>query len=486
MRLIRLEVSGFKGVAKADLRFGDINVVAGSNGSGKSSVIDSLAVALSGSAALPDVPVKVGEKAAEIVATLEGGLTVRRRVTPDRKMSLTVERADGSRPPKPQEFLDGLCGSGLAFDPLAFIESKPKEQADTLRKMVKLDTTDLDVLHLAIYTERTLVGRQRDAAKGHAESLPAHADVGDSERSSADVLEQMGEANRAERQRDMLLAKAERLANQAAGEQGELNVLQGQLDALPADYEAELVSLNADMDNQEAEIRQAIQALQTKLLGLERKRHEDATAIATKSAEREAALRARIAECTANMQQFKADADAVVTEANSIVIPDVQVLQAQLADLDSYNRKVADNRRKADAQAAADGLAEQYRAMTAKLESLADQKAARVAAVKWPVDGLGFGDDGTVTFRGVPLAQASQAERLRTAMAIGLAMTGTVKIVLLREASLLDDESRKMVCDLATAAGAQIVLEIVGAPTDDVGNLFLMVDGEVAYASAQE
>lgn len=173
---------------------------------------------------------------------------------------------------------------------------------------------------------------------------------------------------------------------------------------------------------------------------------------------------------------------ALRLEANKVNVPDADALKQQIADVDAVNRKVRDNRRKNEAIAAWRGLADQYRELTEKIESIDAAKVSRLQSIQWPVDGLGLGEDGTVTFRGRPLEQASQAEQLRTAMAIGLHTAGEVKIILLREASLMDENSRKMVCDLAKSAGAQIVLEIVGAPDDTDGNCFVMMEGQVIYA----
>ena len=113
-------------------------------------------------------------------------------------------------------------------------------------------------------------------------------------------------------------------------------------------------------------------------------------------------------------------------------------------------------------------------ATTAEIEAIDAEKAAMLAAATFPVDGLGFGADGGVTFQGVPLAQASGAERIRVSMAVALAANPEIRVVLIRDASLLDEDSMAAVVAMAEAADAQVWLERVG--TADPGAV-VIVDG---------
>ncbi|NGZ99664.1 hypothetical protein G5V59_02720 [Nocardioides sp. W3-2-3] len=48
-------------------------------------------------------------------------------------------------------------------------------------------------------------------------------------------------------------------------------------------------------------------------------------------------------------------------------------------------------------------------------------KADALAKATFPVDGLGFDDDG-VTYQGVPFAQASSAEQIRVSLAMAMSL----------------------------------------------------------------
>ena len=84
-----------------------------------------------------------------------------------------------------------------------------------------------------------------------------------------------------------------------------------------------------------------------------------------------------------------------------------------------------------------------------------------MAAAAFPVVGLGFNDNG-VTFNGVPFSQASSAEQLRVSVAMGLALNPTLRVVLIRDGSLLDDDSLAMVATMAAEKDSQVWIERVG------------------------
>lgn len=103
---------------------------------------------------------------------------------------------------------------------------------------------------------------------------------------------------------------------------------------------------------------------------------------------------------------------------------------------------------------------------TAQLAELDAEKARKLAAAKFPIDGLAFTDTG-VTFKGLPLENASGAEQLRVSVAIGLALNPKLKVLLVKDASLLDADSQALLAQMAQEADAQVWCEVVG--TEGVG-----------------
>src|SRR5260370_39362708 len=95
-----------------------------------------------------------------------------------------------------------------------------------------------------------------------------------------------------------------------------------------------------------------------------------------------------------------------------------------------------------------------------------------------PVEGLGFGE-GFVTFNGVPFDQASDAEQLSASIAIAMRTNSKLRVIRVRDGSLLDDSKMKILADMAAANGCQVWIETVRAVTDTA---VIIEDGAVRGA----
>ena len=120
-----------------------------------------------------------------------------------------------------------------------------------------------------------------------------------------------------------------------------------------------------------------------------------------------------------------------------------------------------------DLQASSDELSE-------RIDAIDTSRREQLAEAEWPVDGLGVDpEEGSVTYRDRPLRQASQAEQLAVAMGVAGRLNRDVRVILVREASLCDEETLSAMREQAVTLGAQLWLERVGE-----GGLQITVDDE--------
>ena len=155
---------------------------------------------------------------------------------------------------------------------------------------------------------------------------------------------------------------------------------------------------------------------------------------------------------------------------------DVSMLESDLAAVEDTNAKIRANN---DAKARRDRqaqLRQQYEDLSGQITALDKEKSDALAAATFPVDGLGFDDSG-VTFQGVPLSQASSAEQIRVSLAMGMALNSTLRVLMVRDGSLLDDESMAAIREQVAGQGYQLWIERVGS--DDEGAV-VIEDGAVA------
>src|SRR3990167_8338452 len=153
LKVVRLTAENIKLLSAVEITpTGDVIVIGGKNGAGKSSVLDSIAYAVGGQKLCPAQPIRHGQQRAKVQVDL-GDLVVTRTFTTGGGGQLVVTDKAGTRQPSPQAILDRLVGR-LTFDPLAFATMDPAKQRDTLRAIAGLDTSDLDTQRTTLYDQR--------------------------------------------------------------------------------------------------------------------------------------------------------------------------------------------------------------------------------------------------------------------------------------------------------------------------------------------
>jgi len=149
---------------------------------------------------------------------------------------------------------------------------------------------------------------------------------------------------------------------------------------------------------------------------------------------------------------------------------DVAGIKAKMAGIEDINRKVRANIARQQLERQFRELKGNYEDLTRQIDALDREKAKVIGAAKFPVEGLGLGLQG-VLYHDLPFEQASSAEQYRVSTAIGFELcpkTGeSIRIGLIRDASLLDDDSRKIIAETAAHYDAQLLLEVVTTDEHD-------------------
>jgi hypothetical protein len=162
--------------------------------------------------------------------------------------------------------------------------------------------------------------------------------------------------------------------------------------------------------------------------------------------------------------------------AKSPELVNLDAIQEQIDNAESINDQVRKRRAQGDIKAKRDATAIHAADFTAKLEAIDKTKADGLAGAKFPIEGLGFNEDG-VTYNGVPFSQASSAERLRVSTAMGMALNPKLRVMHIRDASLLDSANMATLADMAKAGDFQLWVERV----DETGTVGVVIeDGKVS------
>ena len=140
---------------------------------------------------------------------------------------------------------------------------------------------------------------------------------------------------------------------------------------------------------------------------------------------------------------------------------DEATVRQQITDAETVNAKVRAAKNRTTMQAQRDAKGADADRLTAQIDAIDAAKKAAVEAAKYPIPGLAVDDDG-VRLGAVPFSQASQAQRLRASFAIAAANSPKLRVVLIREGALLDDDGLALLQQIAAEYDVQVWIEVVG------------------------
>lgn len=434
-RIVRLTAENLKRLHAVEVTpDGSIVEITGKNGNGKSSLLDAIVLALGGGT-MPKAPIRNGEEEARIEINLGELIVIRRfkrREDGSILNTLTVQNADGAKFSSGQAILDSLIGK-LAFDPLEFTRLSAKEQFEALKQFVP--------------------GFDFAAnAKARKEAFDDRTDVN----------------------RDV-----KNLKSQVAGflipegtPEAEINI-----DELTAELEA------VGTHNTDIETRKANRARVADQVERERQAAADSRA-------RAAALReeADLLDKEADAHDASAAANEKrLAEAGPLPEPkDASVIRAKIEAANATNAHVRDKVRMNALIRQAETKDAEAKALTKKIEDLDAAKLKAIAEAKMPVAGIGFADD-YITLNDLPFEQASGAEQLRASIAIAMAANPKLRVLVVKDGALLDNESMKIVSEMAEANDVQVWIESVdsGRPGALVIEDGRLVDTEAMKIAAE-
>ena len=399
--------------------------IQGRNAQGKTSVLDALFWALAGARQAQDRPIRDGQTEARIRLDLAEIVVTRKfreqesgRVT----TSLAVESADGARFKSPQRLLDDLLGS-LSFDPLAFLRAQPREQFETLAAFVSdLDVAEFEGEQEHDYELRRVANREAKRARAAADAVIVPEDAPEAPVSLDELTSKLRDAEAANADRAEAGEVLARKRQQIESHRGTAKRERERIESL----KAEALKVKAAMDDRLAWIEKA-----------------EAEVAATKLPER---------------------------------VDTAPILNAMSA---AGDRNQAYEKRRRWRELSDEAAAQEKAAQVIDNRMNERKRAfeAAVASADMPVPGVSL-DDGTVHLHGVPLAQASDAEQLRVSCGVAMRQNADLRVLRIRDGSLLDAESMDVLREMADANDYQVWIERVADAADGVG--FFIEAGAVA------
>lgn len=407
--------------------------IAGKNGNGKTSVLDAIKWALAGGREIQWKPIRAGEEEAKIVLELGDDRGMAFKVTRKFKLkddpanegfttSLIVEAADGSKPKGPQELLNSLLGR-LSIDPVEFARATGAERVEMVKALVpEFDFATHEAEIARLYELRLECGREAKRLKGVADTFVTDPSLPPVIVNTASITAEFEAAQRATQANARARQSREEHAAEARRAREDAQDLRAQAKAL----EEKIAQLRAEADR--------------------RDRHAE-----------------RTDEALAALPPVPAD-------------PDVTSIRQRLDETLALNRRIEREAEGRAARKAADDKQAEWDGFDLRIKREEGIIQQAIASARLPVRGLTFSRTD-VFLDGIPFEQAADAHQVRVSLAIAMALSPKLRVIRIRDGSLLDSDAMAVLREVATDAGYQIWIERVQA--DDEATAIILQDGMV-------
>lgn len=419
MKIIELKAENIKKIKAIDIKpEGNIVLITGENGAGKTSVLDCIMYAFCGKEVLPPKPVREGAESGKVEVDLGDYIVTRIFSKTDSRVE--IKNKEGFKSSSPQAMLDSIVGR-IAFDPLEFARMKPKEQREFLMHASGVDTISIDEEIAKVYAQRMVLNRQvsyhEAILKKQYNELSDHTRqeiLPDAEEQIETLTNQLNTSIQSLTNRQFLADKIKSITKTIASTKQQINALKEQIRILEksiASNEKDMETAKKELDNLSIFEPEEIEAIQLQI----------------KQLQFNAELKKKFEEYEKNEAIFK----------NTIL----------------HERNEAESR----------------------LAQLRQQKVDMLNLIKMPVPEMTFNDD-VVMVDNIPFEQLNEAKQIEISMRVAMAMNPTLRVIKIANGSALGTKALNLIASIAAKHDYQVWIEKM----DESGKIGIVIEeGEV-------
>jgi DNA repair ATPase RecN len=441
LKILKAEIKNFKNISYREVEFeGRSAVIVGPNGSGKSSLIQAVCSPIN-SKMLPAEPVKQGEEKAEVILTIGGelyGEDVEYKIgcyfsQENKRGKIVLRNSEGTEISDGKTNLSQIIGN-ISFDIMEFMrlaktesgklsEAGVKKQIELVKSLIPKDTLSkihrLETEYHTKYEERTEINREIKYMKSNINA----------NRFSVEDIEKYKEE---------LDASDLRLKIDQAKEK---NAIINKCKNYISTYE-----------NDAREIAESVKVILSDYLLYD----EEGTVISALSALHYNKLK--------QVEKYVANNDLV----------DIDVLIEQLNNLSEHNIKCSQIKQLQEQEKNLREKESLAGKITKRLEKINIEKLELFQSGELPVKGLSFNDE-CVTYNGLPLTEEQHptSRLIAIGLEIGMALNPNLRLLVIKDGSLLDEKSMKYILKSCEQKGYQLLIEMVSTSGDDVNIEFV-------------
>lgn len=461
MKTTRIKIRNLFGITETELDGRSVELT-GSNGVGKTSVIDALRYALTNKSDR-NIIVRQGEKEGEILIETDTGLSIDRKKRTEQSDYKSVKE-NGREIMAPENFLKQLF-TPLQLDPVAFTLMDEKSKNRAILDLIEFDW-DLSFINEKFgevpswvnYEQNileVLSDMQSENGEWFKERQNVNRDIRNKQAFIEDIAKDIPENYQADKWESYDLGAAYKKLEQMK----EINSRIERAKLFRSSYDNKLRKLEADKMIEVTSAEKAIAAEREALLAdnermkAQIKANEDKLTGLSGTLEDKKAL----AETRFESAKTKLDADMSVADEYMDKQPvDCSELQEEVSVAEDMRRHLNEYKRMKDMQNELEELKKSSDEYTRKIELARTLPGIILETAKIPIEGFTV-ENGIPLINGLPVANLSEGEQLSLCVDVAISKPNGLQIILIDGTEKLSSENREKLYSKCHDKGIQFI-----------------------------
>jgi len=461
MKTTRIHIKNLFGISETELDGRSIEVT-GSNGVGKTSIIDSIKYALTNDSSR-DYVIKNGESEGEIFIETDTGLTIDRKKRVNQADYKNI-RQDGKPVQSPEAFVRELF-TPLQIDPVRFTQMSRQEQNRIILDLIEFNW-DLNWIKekfgeipQGVDYQQNILQVLNDIQSEKGVYFQTRQDINREIRNKtafiSDIAKDIPQGFQAEKWEAYDLSEAYTKITKAQ----EYNSRIERAKLFKDSYDNKVRGYQAEMEIAVSNLKSAITVEREQLTSeIERKKAEiKAAEDKLNSLSDKIADKTKIFESEYREKVAKLDSDIkVADEYTGKQLVNISAMQAEVKTAEEMKKHLNEYKRMKSMQDELETLEEHSKALTSKIELARELPGEILKTATIPVKGLTV-KDGIPLINGLPVSNLSEGEQLQLCVDVALSKPNSLQIILIDGAEKLSEKNRLELYEKCKEKGLQFI-----------------------------
>ena len=463
MKISKLKIENLFGIEQLELDGKSVELT-GSNGVGKSSVLDAIRLALTNNSKRKYV-VKNGKTEGRIFVKLDDGTSIDRKKRTDKSDYKSIKDENGNEINSPEAFLRDIF-TPLQLEPVEFLSMNEQEQNRILLNLIEFNKDKKEFIkekfgeeiNWVNYDESILeILNQIQAKEGkyYQDREEINRNVRNALAIAADIAKDIPEGYDAEKWRNFTLSEKYEALNKMkeyndkveraiAYKENYNNTVNG----YKGEYDSNIADINTRKNNEKASIENTIKEYETKIIELKKDLENLDNKYKVYETEVKGAFDSKVAKLEENIKIANEWADKPKMETETVE-NELKIAEEMKGHINEYDRMI-------EMQQNAENLKNVSEGLTNKIELARTLPGEILKEVNIPVKNLTV-ENGIPLVNGLPVGNLSEGEKLQLCVDVTLSDNNNLKLILIDGTEKLSEENRKKLYKICKEKGLTVI-----------------------------